>query len=97
MKYLILLVFLAGCGNSCPSPFKGCTDPCPQTFKNYRYNDKVIVTDGFYKGQTGNIIYQSWSYKSYGCNLPSFKISLDSGPDDEALIIQDNLVLVERK
>lgn len=69
MKYslLFMFLFLTNCNYSV----------CKSSFRDYKYHDNVRVIAGFYKGQTGKIISQSWIYEPDMCNTPAFKILLD--------------------
>lgn len=69
MKYLLSLVlFLVGCSKY----------PCNKIFKDYKYSDKVVVLNGFFRHQVGMITSQAWVYESNPgtCNSPAFTIKL---------------------
>lgn len=71
MRYLIILMlFITSCIRS----------PCtPYEFRNdLIYDDRVLITEGFYKGQKGTIKRGTWVHTD-SCGNPGFQIKLESG------------------
>lgn len=86
MKYLIVLaLFLTGCYSS-----ESCD---PQWRDDLKYNDRVIISDGFFKGQAGLIKGQTHIYGSDQCNLEGFQIELES---DKKVIGIEQALLVKK-
>jgi len=89
MKYLLIIaaLFLTGCYDN---------DKCPdRTFREYKYQDRVEVISGFYKGQTGKILSGAWTHEE-NCSFPSFKIKLDS-TNEEIKTSQYDLKIIDSK
>lgn len=79
MKYLLILG-LVGVLSSCTF------EECPNYIKRFKYNDKVLILSGFYKGQIGYIKTDtSWTKV---CNKPSYYIRINEGRIEE---FDDNL------
>jgi len=84
----------------------GCSSPCGKfQYRDYRYNDKVTVIAGFYKGQTGTIldrggyygyIKEDWRLDNM-CRFPSFKIQLDNSDKEPVNISQTKLFAADNQ
>lgn len=85
MKYLLIIIIaLTGCNKfSCP----------PKQYIDFKYNDHVVVTNGFYKGQAALIKERTEIYRTTKCNLEAFKIELDN---DKNIVNVDQYDLIKK-
>jgi len=83
MKYLIIFALLLTACNPCPKQYR----------QDLKYGDRVLVTDGFFKGQTGTIKSQREVYRPEHCNLEGFRVELDN---DKSNVDIEQGVLVKK-